>query len=81
MPAVPVAAVPLSTWVLVLNETPLGRAPLSLYVGAGKPVVVTVKVPAVPTTNVVWSALVIAGAAGARKLTVTVPFVLFGNVN
>src|SRR5437879_5686934 len=42
--------------------TPLGRAPDSVKVGAGKPVAVTVKEPAVPTVKVVLSALVMAGA-------------------
>ena len=45
-----------------LNVTPLGSAPVSLSVGAGNPVAVTVNVPAVPTVNVVLFALVIAGA-------------------
>ena len=43
-----------------MNVTPEGNAPLSLSVGAGEPVAVTVKVPAVPTENVVLFALVIA---------------------
>jgi hypothetical protein len=46
----------------VLNVTPLGNAPVSLNVGAGLPVAVTGKVPAVPTVNVALFALVIAGA-------------------
>src|ERR1700686_5021537 len=45
---------------LSLNVTPLGRKPLSLNVGIGKPVGVTVNVPAVPFVNVVLFALVIA---------------------
>jgi hypothetical protein len=45
-----------------LNVTPLGSAPDSLNAGVGAPVVVTVKLPAVPTTNVALLALVIAGA-------------------
>ena len=45
-----------------LNVTPLGRAPVSLKVGAGKPVAVTVNAPAVPTVNVVLLALVMAAA-------------------
>ena len=45
---------------LSLNVTPLGREPFSLSVGSGKPVVVTVNVPAVPFVNVVPFALVIA---------------------
>jgi hypothetical protein len=46
-----------------LNVTPLGSAPVSVRVGVGDPVVVTVKLPAVPTVNVVLAALVIAGGA------------------
>ena len=48
---------PLST-----NVTPVGNAPVSVSAEVGNPVVVTVNVPAVPTANVVLSALVIAGA-------------------
>jgi len=56
--------VPLSVAVpfpLLVNVTLLGKVPTLLSVGAGVPVVVTVKLPAVPTTNVVLLALVIAG--------------------
>ena len=56
------AGVPLSTPVVVLNVTPLGSVPLSLSVGVGTPVAVTVKLPAVPTVKVVLLALVMAGA-------------------
>ena len=45
-----------------MNVTPLGSVPLSLSVGVGKPVVVTVKLPAAPTVKVVLLALVMAGA-------------------
>jgi hypothetical protein len=45
-----------------LNVTPFGSVPVSIQVGAGVPVAVTVKVPAVPTVYVVLFALVIAGA-------------------
>jgi hypothetical protein len=45
-----------------LNVTPLGSAPVSASVDVGDPVVVTVKLPAVPTVNVVVFALVIEGA-------------------
>ncbi len=58
----PAAGVPLSTPVAAVNVTPLGKAPLSLSVGVGKPVFVTVKLPLLPTVNVVLFALVIAGA-------------------
>jgi len=71
VPFVPVAGVPLNAPVAVLNVTPLGSAPVSLRVGAGKPVAVTVNVPAVPTENVVLAALVIWGAAGVAELKKT----------
>ena len=48
--------VPLSVAVplpLSVNVTPLGRAPLSVSAGVGKPVAVTVKVPAAPAVKVV----------------------------
>jgi hypothetical protein len=45
-----------------VSVTPLGKVPLSLNVGAGTPVAVTVNVPAFPTENVVLFALVIFGA-------------------
>ena len=41
---------------------PVGNVPVSLRVGAGKPVAITVKVPAVPKTNVALFMLVIVGA-------------------
>src|SRR5207245_8355425 len=62
VPFVPAAGVPLRTPVVVLNVTPVGSVPVSLNVGAGNPVAVTVKVPAAPTENVVLLALVMAGA-------------------
>ena len=58
----PAAGVPPSTPVPALNVTPLGSDPVALRLGAGKPVAVTVNDPAVPTTNVVLFALVMAGA-------------------
>jgi hypothetical protein len=63
VPAVPVAGVPLSVAVPLFtnNVTPFGSVPVSLSDGVGAPVVVTVKLPAVPTVNVVLFALVIAG--------------------
>jgi hypothetical protein len=63
-----VAGVPLSLPVpspLSWNVTPLGKAPLSVMLGVGDPVVVTVKEPATPTWNVVEFALVIVGACAA----------------
>jgi len=65
VPPLPAAGVPLSVPVpfpLFTKVTPLGSAPVSVKVGDGDPVVVTAKLPAVPTVNVVLLALVIAGA-------------------
>jgi hypothetical protein len=45
-----------------VNVTPVGRVAVSLSVGSGKPVAVTVKDPAVPTVKLVLLALVITGA-------------------
>ena len=63
MPAVPAAGVPLNVPVplpLSTNVTPAGRlAPPRASDGGGKPVVVTVKLPGVPTRKVVVLALVI----------------------
>jgi hypothetical protein len=47
---------------LLVNDTPLGKAPLSLRLAVGWPLAVIVNVPAVPTVNVVLLALVMAGA-------------------
>jgi len=60
---VPAAGVPLSTPVVVFKVTPDGKAPVSLNIGAGKPVAVTVKVPPVPTVNVAIVPLVNTGVA------------------
>jgi len=67
----------------VLNVTPAGSEPVSLSVGAGVPVAVTVNVPAVPTVNVVLIRLVIAGATPTigAAFTVSVKLcVAFGSV-
>jgi hypothetical protein len=61
VPPLPAAGVPLKT-PAELNVTPEGNAPISLKVGAGKPVAVTVNVPLAPTVNVALPTLVIAGA-------------------
>src|SRR5260370_37316508 len=79
MANVPVAVgVPLSVPVplpLLRNVTPVGKAPLSVMLGVGNPVVFTLNVPAAPTWNVVEFALVIVGG----WLTVSVKFcVTFG---
>lgn len=57
----PAVGRPLRTPVDELNVTPLGRVPVSLSVGAGKPVAFTVNEPAALTVNVAVLALVIAG--------------------
>jgi hypothetical protein len=62
--------VPDTVPVAALNVTPGGSVPLSLHVGAGVPVAVTVNVPAVPIVSVALFALVIAGA----EFTVSVRF-------
>ena len=62
-PGVPASvAVPL---LLSVKVTPLGRAPvlvMTILAPVGKPVVVTVNVPALPTVKVVLLALVMDGA-------------------
>jgi hypothetical protein len=68
VPAVVVPGVPLSTPVEALNVTPLGKVPASLSVGGGKPVAVTVNVPASPTVKLVVLALVIAGACWTVRI-------------
>ncbi len=64
MPPVPAPGVPESVPVplpLSVKVTPLGSVPLRAMLGVGSPVVVTLKLPAVPTTKVVLLALVMAG--------------------
>src|SRR5262245_19917678 len=69
-------AVPPRSLVPVLNVMPAGSPPVCETVGAGTPVVVTVKLSAVPTVNVSLVTLVIDGGA----LTATVKFcVAFGS--
>jgi len=65
---VPAAGVPAKVPAL-LSVTPLAKAPLSVKVGAGTPVAVTVKLPAVPRVKVVLAALVMAGALSPASLT------------
>ncbi len=62
VPPVPAPGVPLRTPVAGVNVTPVGNVPVSLNVGLGVPVAVTVNVPGVPTVKVVLFALVITGA-------------------
>jgi hypothetical protein len=57
-----------------VNVTPLGRAPLSLSVGCGAPVAVTVNDPVLPTENVAALALVTAGAWSTVSVNVCVAF-------
>ena len=62
-PPLPVKGVPEISPVFAFSNRPFGNAPLvMLNVGAGKPVAVTVKVPAVPTVKVALATLVIVGA-------------------
>ena len=63
-------AVPL---LFAVKVTPVGSVPVRVSVGAGYPVVVTVKLKAVPTVALVLAALVMAGAwlAGAFTVMVT----------
>src|SRR6266545_4065015 len=74
VPPVPGSGVPASVAVpslLLTKVTPPGSAPVSLmFIDApvGKPVVVTVNVPAVPTLNVVLLALVMAGACCTTRV-------------
>ena len=58
----PAPGVPDSTPVVALSDTPLGNEPVSVNVAAGKPLAVTVKVPAVPTVKVVELPEVMVGA-------------------
>jgi hypothetical protein len=65
VPPVPVAGVPPTVAVPFgpgVNVTPLGSDPVWLSVAVGVAMVVTVKVPAAPTVNVVLFALVNPGA-------------------
>src|SRR5262245_48620267 len=52
LPWLPTAALPLSTPVAELSVTPLGRAPVSLKVAAGKPAARTLKEPSLPASKV-----------------------------
>ena len=62
VPLDPMIGVPDSTPVVELRVTPVGSVPVSLKVGAGKPVAVTAKVPAVPTVKVAALPEVMTGA-------------------
>ena len=72
MPPVPAPGVPLSTPAVKL--TPLGSVLVVLKVGTGKPVAVTVNVPARPTVNAVLVKLVMAGAWFTVSVKVCVAF-------
>ena len=73
MPPVPPAGVPLSR-PDELRVTPLGRGPLVVKVGAGRPVAATWNEPNVPTVKVVWLALVMAGAWSTVSVKLWVAF-------
>ena len=72
-----IVAVP---FVLSTKVTPLGNKPVSLNAAVGEPVDVTLKFPAVPTTNVVAAALVIAGAVEAGLIVSVKFWEAFGRV-
>jgi len=72
VPPLPAAGVPLRTPVPGVNDTPVGSVPVSLNVGAGVPVAITVNVPAVPTVNVVLLPLVITGAVSTVSVKLCV---------
>src|SRR5258708_5501831 len=78
MANVPVTVgVPLSVPVplpLLRNVTPAGKAPLSVMLGVGDPLVFTVNVPAAPTWNVTAFALVNAGALFTVSVKLCVAF-------
>ena len=59
---------------MALRVTPLGNGPVSVKVGAGKPVAVTVKVPAVPTVKVGELPEVMAGAWSTVSVKLWVAF-------
>jgi len=63
--------VPESTPVLVFSDSPLGRPPVCVHVGAGLPVAVKVKLYALPTVPLGGLPEVIAGAVGAEMVIVT----------
>jgi len=58
---------------LSLKVTPLGSVPVSAREGVGAPVVVTEKVPTVPTVNVVRLALVMTGAVFTVRVKLWLP--------
>ena len=71
MPLEPAAGVPASVAVpspLSMKLTPVGRAPVSESDAVGRPVVVTVKVPALPSVKVVLSAEVMPGATSTVRV-------------
>ena len=59
---------------LSVNVTPLGNVPVLLTLEAGKPVVVTVKLPAVPAVKVVLAELPMAGAWSTVSVKLCVAF-------
>ena len=69
----PAAGVPARVAVpspLPVKVTPAGNAPCTDSAAAGKPLLVTVKLPAWPVANVVFAALVIAGACSTVSMKV-----------
>ena len=78
--AVPLAGVPASAPVPGVNDTPVGRVPVSERDGGRFPVAVTVKLPALNTVNVALLLLVMLGATSAA-VGVTMTLVEAGPVN
>ena len=69
MPADPEAGVPESR-PAVVRVTPPGKAPLAVIAGAGRPVAVTLKLPAVATAKLVLLALVMTGVVAGFRVSV-----------
>src|SRR5689334_738681 len=69
MPAVPEPGVPARTPVPAVKATPDGSTPVSARSGAGVPLAAIVNVPAEPTVNVAWFALVAAGTIPNTAVT------------
>ena len=63
---------PLSKPDVAVNVTPFGNAPLSLNVGAGAPVAVTVNVPGMPTVKVALLGLVMFGGVPTTNVACAV---------
>jgi hypothetical protein len=74
VPPDPAAGVPVRTPVAGVNVTPAGSVPVTLNVGAGVPVAVTLNVDAVPTAKIVLVGLVMTGAVSTVSVKLCVAF-------